>query len=325
MKARNREFLDRAVAAMVAAIEIYNKPDFRYRAESFTILATNAWELLVKAKWLADNDNRVSSLYVRQGGGTKRKRIKRTAAGNAMTHSLDYLASKLREMGTLNEQACRNLKILSEFRDSAVHFYHRNPLFAERLQEIGAAAVKNFSSAARDWFKVKFWRFNFYLMPLAFVLPPRSAEGLVLSSEERRFLKFVHDQSQDDDDPGSPYSVAVNIEVRFVKSRSADAIPMRVTTDPSAPAVQLTEEQVRERYPWDYAELTSRCRQSFPDFKVDSKYHALRKSLMSNSRFAHVRQLDPGNPRSAKKTFYNPNILTEFEKHYKRSTASRSP
>ncbi|GIK17155.1 MAG: hypothetical protein BroJett003_21190 [Planctomycetota bacterium] len=322
MKARSREFLDRAIAAMVAAIEIYNKPDFPYRAESFTILATNAWELLLKAKWLADHRNRVSSLYVRQGGGTKRKRIKKTAAGNPMTHSLDHLASKLRELGMLNEQACRNLRILSEFRDSAVHFYHQNPQFAERLQEIGAAAVKNFSSAVRDWFKAKLSRFNFYLMPLAFVSPPRSSEGIVLSNEEKRFLKFVNDQSQNDDDPASPYSVAVNIEVRFVRSKTADAIPMRVTTDPTAPAVRLTEAQVRERYPWDYAELTSRCRQAFSDFKVDAKYHQVRKPLESDSRFAHVRRLDPGNPKSPKKTFYNANILDEFEKQYSRRPPS---
>lgn len=31
MKARSKELLDRAVAATVAAIEIYNKPDFLYR------------------------------------------------------------------------------------------------------------------------------------------------------------------------------------------------------------------------------------------------------------------------------------------------------
>ncbi|GIV04338.1 MAG: hypothetical protein KatS3mg015_3168 [Fimbriimonadales bacterium] len=316
MKARSRGLLDRAVAAMVAAIEIYNKPDTSYRAESFAILATNAWELLLKAKWLAEHKNRISCLYVRQGGGTKRKRIKKTAAGNPMTHSLDYLASKLREQGALNEQAYRNLTVLSEFRDSAVHFYHQNPQFAERLQEIGAAAVKNFSSAAREWFKAELSRYNFYLLPLAFVSPPRSAEGVILSSEEKRFLKFVNGLSQDDHDPASPYSVAVNVEVRFVKSKSAAAAPVRVTADPTAPAVRLTEEQIRERYPWDYAELTRRCQERYSSFKVNQDYHRLRKSLESDPRYGHVRLLDPGNPKSQKKPFFNPNILQEFDKHY---------
>ncbi len=36
MKARSKELLDRAIAATIAAIEIYSKPDFRYREELFT-------------------------------------------------------------------------------------------------------------------------------------------------------------------------------------------------------------------------------------------------------------------------------------------------
>ncbi|MFN3919513.1 MAG: DUF3644 domain-containing protein [Methylohalobius sp.] len=90
MRARTRELLDRAIAAMVAAIDVYNKPDFLYRAESFTILALNAWELLLKARWLAQNRNRLSSLYVREGKSSKRPRYKRTRSGSPFTHSLDY-------------------------------------------------------------------------------------------------------------------------------------------------------------------------------------------------------------------------------------------
>jgi hypothetical protein len=32
-----------------------------------------------------------------------------------------------------------------------------------------------------------------------------------------------------------------------------------------------------------------------------------------------ARFLDPGNPKSAKKDFYSPNVLTEFDKEYKRA------
>ena len=64
MKSLSKELLDRAVLAMVAAIEIYNKPGFPYRNESFTILAINGWELLLKAKWLDLHGNKKRSLYV---------------------------------------------------------------------------------------------------------------------------------------------------------------------------------------------------------------------------------------------------------------------
>ena len=93
MKSRSKELLDRSISAMVAAIEIYNKPGFQYRNESFCILSINAWELLVKAKWLADHRNDERSLFVREtrenldGSKSRKKYIKRTRSGNPFTHS----------------------------------------------------------------------------------------------------------------------------------------------------------------------------------------------------------------------------------------------
>jgi len=318
MKARSKELLERATAAMVAAIEVYNKPDFPYRAESFAILAINAWELLLKAKWLRDHKNRLSSLYVHQGGGAKRKRFKKTPAGNPYTHSLDYLANKLRESGTLDESARNNLKILAELRDSAVHFYHQNPRLAERLQEIGTAAVKNFNSAASDWFAQSLARYNFYLMPLAFIGFSSTPEAIVLNPEEKRLLKYLSDLGSGDVDPESRYSVAVNVALRFVKSKAKEAMAVKVTTDPSAPAVRLTEEQIRDRYPWDYWELTRRCKDRYADFKVDKKYHGIRKGLESDAKYGHIRQLDTANPKSPKKAYFSSGVLERFDAQYRR-------
>ena len=66
MKSRSKKLLDKAIAATVSAIEIYNKPDFQYRGETFCILAINGWELLLKAKWLHEHSNKMQSLYVPQ-------------------------------------------------------------------------------------------------------------------------------------------------------------------------------------------------------------------------------------------------------------------
>lgn len=137
---------------MMAAIDVYNKPDFRYRTESFTVLALNAWELLLKAKWLAINRNRLSSLYVRESRTNTRPRYKRTRSGSPFTHSVDYLAKKLTEQKVLDEACRNNLEALAELRDTAVHFYHQSPELAEQVQEIGMAAVKNFAPAIQEQF-----------------------------------------------------------------------------------------------------------------------------------------------------------------------------
>lgn len=316
MKARSRELLDRAIAAMIAAIDVYNKPDFRYRAESFTILALNAWELLLKAKWLAIYKNRLRSLYVPENKGSKRPHYKRTRSGSPYTHNVDYLAKKLTEQKILDKACCKNLEVLAELRDTAVHFYHPTPELAERVQEIGMAAVKNFASAIQDWFKEDLSRFNFYLMPLSFVAPPTVISAINLNNEEKRFLGYIKNLDAGESDPNARYSVAINIEVHFVRSKSSEATPIRLTKDPNVPAVRLTDEQIRERYPWDYKELTMQCKKRYSDFKVNGDYHEIRKSLIGESPFAYVRCLDPQNPKSAKKTFYSYAILQEFDKHY---------
>jgi hypothetical protein len=322
MKARSKELLDRAIAATIAAIEIYNKPDFRYREEAFAVLAVNGWELLLKAKWLGEHGNDIAALYVREQPKSKpstkgnRPRIKRTRSGNPFTHSLDFLAKKLVESGTLDANAWKNLEALLELRDSAIHFYNRSPVFGQRLQEIGAASVKNFAAAAADWFNRDLSEFNFYLLPLSFVRLPARAESLVLNPEEKNFLAFLDGLESKEADPAARYSVSVNVEIRFTRSKAKDALGIQITNNPAAQEVRLTEEQIREKYPWEYDQLTAECRKRYAGFKMDQKYHDLRKKLAGDKRFCHVRELDPGNPKTLTKPFFNPNILAEFDKHY---------
>ncbi|WP_222864744.1 DUF3644 domain-containing protein, partial [Serratia marcescens] len=60
--------LNKAVSASVTAIEVYNKPDFKFREESFSILMVNAWELLLKARILQLSNDNKDSIYVKSKG-----------------------------------------------------------------------------------------------------------------------------------------------------------------------------------------------------------------------------------------------------------------
>ena len=132
----------------------------------------------------------------------------------------------------------------------------------------------------------------------------------------KKFLAFVESLEPANDDASSPYSVTVNIDIKFTRSKAKDALGVQVTQNPSAPEVRLTEEQIREKYPWDYDRLNSECMKHYSDFKQVPKYHDLRKRLLKDNRYGEIRFLDPGNPKSSKKSFYNPNIMQELDKHY---------
>ena len=307
----------------MAAIEIYNKPDFQSRNETFAVLAVNGWELLFKAKWLVDHDNDIRSLYVAQpqkkkdGTLSKRAKIKGTRSGNPFTHSIEFLARRLVQQKRLDAAVWKNIELLLEIRDSAVHFYNQSPAFALRLYEVGAASVKNFVAVLEDWFKRDLSEFNLYLLPLSFAGTP-SKSKTVFNTEEKKFLSYLAELEPKTADPSGRFSITVNVDVKFVRSKSRDAIPVIVTKDRKATAIQLTEELIREKYPWDYNQLTSECKKRYSDFKVVDEYHDMRRKLLADPRFGTIRYLDPGNPKSSKKPLFDPNILAELDKHYTR-------
>ena len=189
-----------------------------------------------------------------------------------------------------------------EIRDSAVHFYNQSPAFALRLYEVGAASVKNFVAVLNDWFKRDLSEFNLYLLPLSFGGAPPKSDALV-NAEEQKFLSYLASAESKTAEPASRFLVTVNVEVKFVRSKSRAAIPVMITKNPKATAIHLTKEQIREKYPWDYQRLTVECRKRYSDFKLVDDYHELRKKLLADPRFGTIRYLDPGNPKSAKETF----------------------
>lgn len=185
-------------------------------------------------------------------------------------------------------------------------------------QEIGTAKLKNFVAASKAWFGRDLSEFNFYRMPLSFVAMPRQTEGVVLNQEEKKFLAFIDALEPTEENADSPYSVTVNIEIKFTRSKAKDALGVNVTNNPHAPEVRLTEEQISETYPWDYDRLTKECRRRYSDFKTVNDYHKLRKKLAGDKRYGYLRLLDPKRPKGQKKPFFNPNIMREFDKHYTR-------
>lgn len=326
MNSHLKELINNSIAASVSAVEIYNKPDFRYRAETFCILAINSWELLFKAKWLAENDNKIESLYVKKSRSkndslkSKEPNIKLTRSGNPLTHSLDYLGNKLREQKHLEQNAWVNIKALLELRDSSIHFYNSSLDFANRLQEIGAASLQNFVLLVEEWFNRDLSEFNFYLMPLSFVKPPTETKAILLDKEENNFLNYLEHLKTQADESDDKYSVAINIEVKLTRSKARNAVDVRIAhpTNTDAPEVLMTEEQVLEQYPWDYQRLTEKCKERYSDFKLNKTYHKARRSIceQKDGKLCKTRYLDPSNPKSSKKQFYKPEILHEFDKHY---------
>ena len=329
--ARSVRFLQKADAALLSAIEVYNRPTFAYREETFAILALNAWELLLKAKLLAEHGNKPRCLYtferrsVKGGQQSKKLYLKRNRSGAALTHSLWKTISELENRTAVRVDAAvkANLEALTEIRDNAVHFVVASPQLAKQVLEVGTAAVRNFVELARLWFQHDLSGRHFFLMPIGFVDAPHSAVAVDLSKDESRLIAYLAQLAGNAvQGATSPFNVTLEVNLSFKRSTAAGAMAVAITNDPTAPQVTLTEEDFKKIYKWTYQQLVEQLRKRYTDFKMNDKFSGIKKPLMTDPKFVRPRYLDPDNPRSGKKEFYSPTIIAEFDKHYTRKAST---
>ena len=139
---RYKSFVDKSVSAALSAVEVYNKPDFKYREETFAILMINAWELLLKAKILASNNNRLNAIYVmepkvgKKGNPLKTKKPKENRSGNPTTISIGKSLEICKQSPTnLDQACCSNIRLLLEIRDAAIHFQNDDLYLSKKVFE----------------------------------------------------------------------------------------------------------------------------------------------------------------------------------------------
>ena len=311
---------------MIAAIEIYNKPDFRYRDETFVILAVNSWELILKARILQLSQNRLSAILRyekrRNQDGTLSARAYKVAnrSGNPLSLGIfQAYDTFVNEYGDdLKPIVRKNIEALVEIRDNSVHFINEDLRLSKRIQEIGTATIKNYLRLIVRWFAFDLSIYHFYLMPLAFIREHNRAEAITLNRQEVKFLKFFESQNIENDDEAQDFNFSLDIEICLKKVSNIHGPAVRVTNDENALPVRMTEEDIRDRYPWSYTVLTKRLSKRYVDFKANKHYHDIRKRFYSDPRYCNTRYLDPGNPKSQKKIFFDPNIVKESDRHYTR-------
>jgi hypothetical protein len=239
-----------------------------------------------------------------------------------MTLGLARSAELVRQYAfdNIDQRCVDNLEMLMEIRDNSVHMYNTSPGVSKRIQEVGSAALKNFARAARTWFDTDLSRFNFYLMPLAFHAPSVMVESLADTRQPaaaRGLLNYIAEKEREHpSNETADFNVTLQVELRLVRTTGADAVPIQVGRGPDAVRVEWAEEDIRRAYPWDYATLNRHLRERYIGFVQNRRYHEVRAEIERDERFCRIRFLDPTNPRSGRKKFYSPNILTEFDQHY---------
>jgi len=154
-----RKLLGNSKAALLAAIEVYNKPTFAYRDECAVILLLNAWELFLKSIL---SKNGVSVFYPKTRNHPYRTLSWQDAFKNAN-------ASFPKSVARLPVQ--RNLELLGTYRDNSVHFYNAKG-FEVVVYALAQTSIKNFRDLMEATFDQRLEdAINWKLLPLG-IKPP---------------------------------------------------------------------------------------------------------------------------------------------------------
>jgi hypothetical protein len=134
-----RKLLANSRSAMVAAIEIYNKPRFDYREEVFVQLLINAWELLLKA--MVSKSKR--SIYYPKKKGEPYRTL---SWSHAFSRSKPLWPKEIAANAVV-----ANLELIGVYRDNSVHFYNAHG-FEVVIYSLAQTAITNYCDLARAVF-----------------------------------------------------------------------------------------------------------------------------------------------------------------------------
>lgn len=316
-----QSLLDKSLGSMLSAIEIYNKPNFLYREETFAILAVNAWELLFKAFVLKCNKYKLRSIYElrpaikKNGEKSVKKVVALNRSKNPKTKSIFDILTLLYQEKKIKQNLKENIEALIELRDNSIHFINENSLI-KPVQELGFACIKNYMSIIKEWeLPINLDRYNLYLMPLAYIDNKTIVEATI-TAETKNFIDFIKEKLSKEDKKDSDYNIAISINVDFKKGNSFDSIGFKLT--PDGIPISITEENIRKKYPLTYKEVVTQARERYVNFKQNKSFNAHMKSIKSNEKLCHIRKLDRKNPKTAKQEFYSTNIFSKLDEYYKK-------
>ncbi|MDP9313135.1 MAG: DUF3644 domain-containing protein [Chloroflexota bacterium] len=174
-------------SAMIAAIEIYNKPQIAYRNECFSILLVNAWELLLKAI-LSKNKQRI--FYPKNPNQPYRT----LSLQDALSTAQPYLPAHIPF-----EPIAQNINVLSEYRNNSIHFYNQ-PGVEVLVYGLAQTSIVNYRDLMLAIFNIDISNeMNISLLPLSLGAQPDPIQFLQKAKENppksRALAQFIDEIS----------------------------------------------------------------------------------------------------------------------------------
>lgn len=298
-----------AKAAMLAAVEVYNKTAFVYREETFCLLIVNAWEVLLKARVLQLGGEDINAIRLRH---------------DAHRYQRDELTDDVRTIGLLDalpragapNEIRENIRGLHHLRNDVQHFGLVEPAFRQEVLRFGTAAVQNMVKALRDWFDET--TEGVYLFPIGFVGDASVVQAT--SERQRQMLHRLHEIATSGTNERNGYHIAAEITLD-IRPSGAVGGTVGITDDPSAPKFQLSDDEWHDLFPATYSDdLIPAVKDRYTNVTINRTFHERMKAVKADSRCTHTRPLNPAKPSGTAQNFFNLDAVFRYhlDQHYAR-------
>lgn len=228
--------LDKSVEGYILSLETINRLSVKYRVETFCYLICNAWELLLKAKLLADAGNDHNAI----NRGKKKRGERRESL--SLRECLDRI------IPDKSNPERRNIERIAELRDEAVHLVLSQ--IPRDVLCLFQAGVINYHNRLGKWFGVSLSdRIPVGMMSIVYDMRPEQGDltdkrlRRELGRDAATFLaRYCSQLKQEFDHLQRPAEFSIGIEYRLVLTKNQDEADILLSTGPTVgAATQIIE------------------------------------------------------------------------------------
>lgn len=282
-----KRLVDNSLAAMLAAVEVYNKPQMTYRDEVTVMLIINAWELALKATLRQKNR---SIFYPKQRG----ERYRSVGLDDALGR---VTANKLWPSNIDGPAITANVKALAEYRDRAIHLYNAQGLGAV-IYPFLQQNVLNY----RDFMLAKFKKdladsMTWQLLPLGATAPADAVQFMkvdknaTMVAEVQEFIDELRQLMDDVESAGSDLArVATVYDINMQSVKKMTSADLVVAVSPTADGqVVLRKTDPNQTHPFSMKELLIKVNGKHEGRKLTTyDYQAIcwKQALRENTKYA---------------------------------------
>lgn len=328
MSAIKESLLENSKSAIIAAIEIHNKPIFSYRYEISTILLINAWELLIKAM-IAEKFPEI-------------KLINKEGMSKPFDECVGFISSQLgKDFRPIEE----NLNKIYEYRCHIIHFYKDR--IDSILYSLMHKSVQFYNEFSKTHFNIDLAEeTNLVLLPIGFKPFASPVDFLSMESDlvkssnsVQAFIKSIVTSTETLESEGIEESIITGFKMAVINENritNADIIAgitknpaeskliisnvlrgVEVTNDDDAKKINIEEGTLfRSMYTYKYQDVIQTAKNMFSDFKQDARFNRIMKEIKTKPELHRKRFLDVVHKTGIGQDFYSSGIFEELAKHY---------